>query len=103
MRWLRTVIVVLVLAGAITIGLDLRRAPSEQWTTRAALAVIHGYQRLGSPVMSALGVRCRFKPTCSRYGEAVIARDGIVRGGWLTARRLLRCGPWTPMGTLDRP
>ena len=50
-----------------------------------------------------IGLRCRFTPTCSRYGETVIARDGAVRGGWKTVKRIARCGPWTPLGTVDPP
>jgi len=68
-----------------------------------ALAGIHAYQRALSPLASRAGLRCRFAPTCSRYAESVIARDGIVRGGWQAIRRIARCGPWTPMGTLDPP
>jgi putative membrane protein insertion efficiency factor len=102
-RLLRTTFIALPIAGVLLLGLDLRREPSEQWSTRAALSAIHLYQDVASPRMSAVGVRCRFTPTCSRYAEAVIARDGAVRGGWLTVRRLARCGPWTPAGTLDAP
>ena len=68
-----------------------------------ALAAIHGYQHTLSPVAARIGLRCRFTPTCSRYAETVIARDGVVRGGWKTARRIARCGPWTPAGTVDWP
>jgi putative membrane protein insertion efficiency factor len=102
-RSLRTALIVLPIAGVLLLVLDVGREPSDQWSTRAALAAIHTYQDVASARMSALGVRCRFKPTCSRYAEAVIARDGAVRGGWLTVRRLARCGPWTPAGTLDAP
>jgi len=68
-----------------------------------AIAAIHGYQQTVSPVAARLGLRCRFTPTCSRYAEEVIARDGVTRGGWKTLRRVVRCGPWTPMGTNDPP
>ena len=68
-----------------------------------ALAAIHGYQHTLSPVAARIGLRCRFTPTCSRYAETVITRDGVVRGGWKAARRIARCGPWTPAGTVDRP
>jgi putative membrane protein insertion efficiency factor len=68
-----------------------------------AIASIHLYQRHLSPIASAAGFRCRFTPTCSRYAEIVIARDGVARGGWKTLRRIARCGPWTPAGTHDEP
>jgi putative membrane protein insertion efficiency factor len=68
-----------------------------------ALGAIHGYQRLLAPAAARIGWRCRFTPTCSRYAEAVITRDGVVRGGWKTLNRIARCGPWTAMGTIDRP
>jgi len=68
-----------------------------------ALAAIHTYQRTLSPLAAQAGLRCRFTPTCSRYAERVIVRDGLVRGGWRAIRRVARCGPWTPMGTSDAP
>lgn len=68
-----------------------------------ALESIHIYQRALSPAAARLGIRCRFTPTCSSYGEAVIARDGVMRGGWKTVKRVARCGPWTAVATLDPP
>jgi putative membrane protein insertion efficiency factor len=71
--------------------------------TSIGIAAIHGYQQTASPVLGRLGIRCRFTPTCSHYAEVVIARDGLAIGGWKTAKRLARCGPWTKMGTVDEP
>jgi len=68
-----------------------------------AIAGIHAYQRVLSPMAARVGFRCRFTPTCSRYAEVVIARDGFVRGGWQAFRRIARCGPWTPEGSRDDP
>jgi putative membrane protein insertion efficiency factor len=68
-----------------------------------ALAGIHAYQRALSPLAARAGLRCRFTPTCSRYAEAVVARDGVVRGGLKALARIARCGPWTPPGTRDDP
>ncbi len=87
----------------IVIALDLRRPPSDQLSTRAAVGAIHVYQATLSPLYDRLGVRCRFTPTCSHYGEAVVGRYGVIRGGWMAARRILRCGPWTAAGTVDMP
>jgi putative membrane protein insertion efficiency factor len=41
-----------------------------------------------------LGSRCRFAPSCSEYASQAIARYGVLRGGALAVRRILRCHPW---------
>jgi hypothetical protein len=70
---------------------------------QVAAAGIHVYQRSLSPLAARVGIRCRFTPTCSRYAEVVIQRDGVLRGGWLAIKRVARCGPWTTPGTQDEP
>ena len=85
----------------IAIALDLRRPPAHQWTTAAAVGSIHLYQSTLSPVYERLGVRCRFTPTCSHYGEQAIRKYGIARGGYMASKRVLRCGPWTAANTVD--
>lgn len=85
------------------LALDLSRPPADQWSTRAAVGAVHVYQATASRWFAAVGVRCRFTPTCSHYGEACLKRFGLVRGGWLAMKRVVRCGPWTPMGTVDPP
>ncbi len=64
---------------------------------------IHAYQHTVSPLATRLGIRCRFTPSCSRYAEAVIERDGVLRGGWRSLKRVARCNPLTPFGTRDVP
>jgi putative membrane protein insertion efficiency factor len=71
--------------------------------TALALAGIHGYQHTLGPLLGRAGFRCRFTPTCSRYAEVVITRHGLLAGGWQTAKRIARCGPWTEAGTIDEP
>jgi uncharacterized protein len=88
---------------ALALVVDLRRAPADQFATRAIIAGIHVYQATLSPIYSRMGVQCRFTQTCSHYGETCIERFGAVRGGWLAMKRVLKCGPWTPMGTNDPP
>ena len=34
---------------------------------------------------------------------AVCERDGVARGGWKALKRIARCNPWTPPGTVDEP
>jgi putative membrane protein insertion efficiency factor len=48
---------------------------------------------LGSP-----GSCCRFHPTCSEYAMEAIDRHGVISGGSLAARRILRCHPWGNSG-----
>jgi putative membrane protein insertion efficiency factor len=87
----------------LAFALDLRRPPEHQLTSRGALVAIRVYQSSLAPIYARMGARCRFTPTCSRYSEACIRRFGAVRGGWLSVTRVVRCGPWTPMGTVDPP
>ncbi len=61
----------------------------------AALGLIRLYQRTLSPVQPA---RCRFVPTCSQYACEAIGHHGTLRGGLLTAWRLLRCHPLSRVG-----
>ncbi len=36
---------------------------------------------------------CRFYPSCSEYARQAIEQHGLLRGGRLGLRRLLRCHP----------
>jgi hypothetical protein len=100
MRKLKWLFVLVIAGGA---WWDLSRPPAVQLGTAAAVGAIHVYQRTLSPLFGQAGVRCRFTPSCSHYAETVIRRNGILEGGWRAARRIARCGPWTPMGTVDQP
>jgi len=62
---------------------------------RIAVAPIVFYQRVISP---ALPRRCRYEPTCSRYGVQAIQEFGILRGLLLAGWRLLRCNPFSDGG-----
>jgi len=62
---------------------------------RVAIALIGLYRRWISPVLPPA---CRFAPSCSEYAAAAIEKHGVLRGGMLAARRLVRCGPWHPGG-----
>ena len=41
---------------------------------------------------------CRYTPTCSQYGIEAIQKHGAFKGGYLTLKRFLSCGPWGKHG-----
>ncbi len=45
-----------------------------------------------------IGAQCRFEPSCSHYAIEALHRHGALRGTALSARRVLRCNPWTAGG-----
>lgn len=59
------------------------------------IAPIRGYQIFISPMFPPV---CRFTPVCSDYALQALRDHGPARGLWLTARRLLRCHPFTWLG-----
>jgi uncharacterized protein len=58
-------------------------------------SLIRLYQYGVSPL---LGSNCRFYPSCSCYAHEALNVHGVLRGSWLSARRILRCHPWHPGG-----
>jgi len=56
---------------------------------------IRGYQVAISPVLPPA---CRYYPTCSNYAIEAIEKYGALRGGWMAARRIGRCHPFSPGG-----
>ncbi|MBD3299856.1 MAG: membrane protein insertion efficiency factor YidD [Candidatus Moranbacteria bacterium] len=62
------------------------------------LSFDHGYLRGFFPH----GV-CRFKPTCSQYSFAAIERFGLLKGGFMTVKRILKCHPWSKGGNDEVP
>ena len=53
--------------------------------------VVRFYQLAISPYLPA---SCRYLPTCSDYALEALGRYGLIKGVYLTGRRLLRCHPW---------
>ena len=49
------------------------------------------YRYAGSPF---LGDNCRFHPSCSHYAQDAIALHGVLKGSYLTLRRIGKCHPW---------
>ena len=51
---------------------------------------VKGYRLAFSPWV---GHGCRYQPTCSAYALEALEKHGGIKGGYLAARRILRCHP----------
>ena len=56
---------------------------------KVLLFLINIYQKISSLTPP----RCRFYPTCSEYTKQAIIKYGIIKGGWLGAKRICKCHP----------
>jgi uncharacterized protein len=59
------------------------------------LVIVRAYQLLLSPFA---GGACRFEPSCSAYAMEAIQTHGLLRGLWLSVRRVARCHPFAKPG-----
>ncbi len=41
---------------------------------------------------------CRFYPSCSNYGIQALKKFGLIKGSWLTFKRICKCHPFHPGG-----
>jgi len=53
------------------------------------------YKYLISPL---LGQNCRFLPTCSEYAEESLKTHGLIKGLYLTFKRISKCHPIKLLG-----
>lgn len=58
-----------------------------------ALAFLRLYQLTLSPAFAALGVRCRYGPSCSHYAMECVRAHGAWAGFWMSLARFCRCHP----------
>jgi uncharacterized protein len=59
------------------------------------ILAVRGYQVSISPLLPA---SCRYHPSCSQYAIEAFERHGALGGGWLAAKRILRCNPFVAGG-----
>lgn len=66
---------------------------------KSILKLIKLYQNYISP---NLGKNCRFYPSCSEYAYLAIEKKGILKGFFLSIKRVIKCYPWSE-GGIDLP
>ncbi|NBH71476.1 membrane protein insertion efficiency factor YidD [Clostridiaceae bacterium] len=66
------------------------------WIRKGLILLIRGYQIFLSPMK--MRTHCIYTPTCSQYAIEALQKHGVVKGLWLSIRRILRCHPWAEGG-----
>lgn len=62
---------------------------------RVGIFLVKIYQKI---IPTQYRACCRFTPTCSDYAIAAFDEYGFIKGGWLAAKRILRCNPFGGSG-----
>jgi uncharacterized protein len=89
-----------VLLGFLLFAADAFRPPQRQVSAHLFAASVAAYHHYLHPVTGRF-VRCRYNPTCSRYAVEAVRKYGILKGGWMSARRIASCRTSVPLGTRD--
>jgi hypothetical protein len=66
---------------------------------QASILIIKLYRFLISPILPLN--HCRFVPSCSEYAIEALEKHGVIRGGWLAAKRIGKCHPFHKAGGFD--
>ena len=53
------------------------------------------YQSIISPLFPPA---CRYKPTCSEYAIQSLKKHGLIKGVYLSIKRVVNCHPWGGSG-----
>ncbi len=64
-------------------------------TTFPLIVFIRCYQLFISPI---IGQNCRYLPTCSEYTIECLKQFGLIKGIFLSIRRVSKCHPWGSHG-----
>ena len=56
------------------------------------------YKKTLSPVFEYFGIKCKYYPTCSEYSKQAIEKYGLIKGIFLSIKRILKCNPFSRGG-----
>lgn len=59
------------------------------------ILIIKAYRKYISPLKKPC---CRFYPTCSQYALDAISKYGVLKGSFMSVKRILRCNPFNQGG-----
>ncbi len=72
--------------------------PQKPILLKSSILLLRWYRKNISPKIRK---RCVFEPSCSHYSELAIRESGLIKGIFLTIKRLHRCRP--SAGGIDLP
>jgi putative membrane protein insertion efficiency factor len=67
----------------------------QQFAELVVLPLLRLYKGAVSPLLLPA---CRYVPSCSEYAMEAVERYGVLRGGAMALKRLLRCHPFVRGG-----
>jgi putative membrane protein insertion efficiency factor len=56
------------------------------------------YKKYISPMFKAVGIECKYYPSCSEYMRQAIEKYGAIKGTAKGLKRLIRCNPFSKGG-----
>lgn len=66
-----------------------------KYLTSICIYLVRFYRKFISPIK---GPTCRFYPTCSQYSLEALKKYGLIKGIFLTIKRILKCNMFHPGG-----
>ena len=66
--------------------------------THIIIKLIKGYKLIISPLF---GPSCRYQPTCSEYSIEALKEFGLIKGIFISLKRILSCHPIKFLGGGD--
>jgi putative membrane protein insertion efficiency factor len=63
---------------------------------KIVIAIVKFYKIFISPLKGV--ACCRFQPTCSDYMIEAVKKFGVIKGGFLGIKRIIRCNPFGGSG-----
>ncbi len=62
------------------------------------IAMINLYKKFISPILESFHIHCKYYPTCSEYAKQAIEKYGVIKGIFLSIKRILKCNPFSKGG-----
>ena len=69
---------------------EIKQKAKLSFLNKVAIKLLRLYQLIISPL---IGPSCRFYPSCSQYSVQAFENHGLIKGFYLSFKRLSKCHP----------